>query len=86
VTLSRGQSVRSSVRQSAQLGEVVVALFDLAARHSSDPRRVSGLAATAVALMLRPSRRISRLRASFQSSVSAPTNRKEGHHVTARVP
>lgn len=44
-------------RKTAQLGEVVAAAFDRAARYSRDPKEVSRLAIQAVALILRPRRR-----------------------------
>jgi hypothetical protein len=57
--LNNGQekSMRALVRKTAQLGEVVAAVFDKAAHYSADPREVSRLATQAVALMLRPQRR-----------------------------
>jgi hypothetical protein len=45
------------VRKTAQLGEVVAAAFDKAARYSCDPKVVSRLATKAIALILRPERR-----------------------------
>jgi hypothetical protein len=45
------------VRKTAQLGEVVAAAFDKAARYSGDPKVVSRLATRAIALILRPERR-----------------------------
>ena len=49
--------MRPRVRKTAQLGEVVEAVFDNAAHYSADPKEVSRLAARAVALILRPQRR-----------------------------
>ncbi len=49
---------RTSLRKTAQLGEVVVAAFDNAASYSTDPREVSRLATEAVALILRPRRKV----------------------------
>jgi hypothetical protein len=48
--------MRSLVRKTAQLGEVVAAAFDHAASYSRDPREVSRLATQAIAVMLRPRR------------------------------
>ena len=45
------------VRKSAELGEVVEAVFDKAAHYSADPKEVSRLATRAVALILGPRRR-----------------------------
>ena len=45
--------MRTHIRQSAQLGELVVAAFDEAAHYSTDPREVSRLATQAVEHMLR---------------------------------
>jgi hypothetical protein len=49
--------MRTSLRKTAELGEVVVTAFDRAAAYSTDPREVAQLATQVVALMLRPSRR-----------------------------
>lgn len=49
--------MRTHVHKTAQLGELVVAAFDQAARYSTDPREVSRLATQAVAHMLRRARR-----------------------------
>ena len=49
--------MRARVRKTAQLGEVVAAVFDKAAHYSADPQEVSRLATQAVALILRPQRR-----------------------------
>lgn len=51
--------MRTHVQKTAQLGELVVAVFDKAARYSVDPREVSRLATQAVAHMLRRARRTS---------------------------
>jgi hypothetical protein len=48
--------MRTHLRKTAQLGELVVAAFDEAARYSTDPREVSRLATQAVAHMLRRAR------------------------------
>jgi hypothetical protein len=48
--------MRSFVRKTAQLGEVVAAAFDHAASYSRDPREVSRLATQVIAVMLRPRR------------------------------
>lgn len=48
--------MRTSARRTARLGEVVVAAFDAAARHSADPRVVSRLATLIVARVLRRAR------------------------------
>jgi hypothetical protein len=50
--------MRARVRKTAQLGEVVAAVFDKAAHYSADPKEVSRLATQAVALILRPQRRV----------------------------
>jgi hypothetical protein len=49
--------MRALVRKTAQLGEVVAAVFDKAAHYSADPNEVSRLATQTIALMLRPQRR-----------------------------
>jgi hypothetical protein len=46
--------MRTTLHRSAQLGELVVGVFDEAAHYSTDPRRVSRLATLAVMHMLRP--------------------------------
>jgi hypothetical protein len=48
--------MRALVRKTAQLGEVVEAVFDKAALYSADPKEVSRLATRAVALILGPRR------------------------------
>ena len=62
--------MRTTVHQTAQLGDLVVAAFDQAARYSTDPREVSHLAARAVRRMLRRGRRTSLrlLESGFQHS------------------
>jgi hypothetical protein len=45
--------MRTHVHESAELGELVVAVFDQAARYSTDPRVVSRLATQVVRRMLR---------------------------------
>jgi len=50
--------MRTRVHTTAQLGNLVVAAFDGAARYSTDPREVSRLATQAVAHMLRRARRL----------------------------
>ena len=49
--------MKSQVNKTAQFGEFVVAAFDGAAQYSRDPLEVSRLAAGAVSLMLRHTRR-----------------------------
>jgi hypothetical protein len=44
--------MRTHAHKTAQLGELVVAAFDEAARYSADPREVSRLATQAVVHML----------------------------------
>jgi hypothetical protein len=51
--------MRTQVHKTAQLGELVAAVFDRAARYSTDPREVSRLATQAVAHILRRARRTS---------------------------
>jgi hypothetical protein len=51
--IPRRGSEKTFVRKTAQLGEVVVTVFDKAVRYSTDPRQVSRLAAQAIALILR---------------------------------
>jgi hypothetical protein len=43
-------------RETAQLGELIVAVFDIAARYSADPREISHLATRAVMEILRRAR------------------------------
>lgn len=50
--------MRTHAQKTAQLGELVVAAFNEAARYSADPREVSRLATMAVTHMLRRARRI----------------------------
>jgi hypothetical protein len=45
--------MRTTVRKTAQLGDLVVAVFDQAAQYSTDPRTVSRLATRAVMHLLR---------------------------------
>ena len=49
--------MRQKVPKSALLGDLVVAAYDVAAKHSSDPREVSRLATRTVMDMLRRARR-----------------------------
>ena len=51
--------MRTHVHKTAQLGELVAAVFDQAARYSADQREVSRLATLAVAHLLRRARKIS---------------------------
>ena len=47
--------MKKTTRRTARLGELVAAVFDEAARYSTDPREVSRLATHAVShLMLQP--------------------------------
>lgn len=48
--------MRADLRKTAELGEVVAAVFDKAAHYSANPRKVSRLVTQAVALMLRTQR------------------------------
>ena len=45
--------MRTDTYKTVQLGDLVVAAFDLAARYSTDPRKVSRMATRAVARLLR---------------------------------
>lgn len=56
--------MRSHARRTVQLGVLVAAAFDKAARYSADPREVSHQATQAVAHMLRGARRLGRIGAS----------------------
>jgi hypothetical protein len=49
--------MRATIRETVELGEVVVTAFDKAAQYSANPREVAHLATRAIALMLRPRRR-----------------------------
>lgn len=49
--------MRTSAHMTAPLGELVVAVYDEAARYSTDPGEVSRLATRTVARMVRRSRR-----------------------------
>ena len=49
--------MNTHVRKTAQLGELVTATFDMAAKYSRDPEEVSRLATRAVMHILRRSRR-----------------------------
>jgi hypothetical protein len=51
--------MRTDVDKTAQLGQLVVAVFDEAAQYSSDPREVSRLATEAVMHILRRPRKTS---------------------------
>ena len=51
--------MKTHVHKTALLGDLVVAAFDEAARHSADPREVSRLATRTVARLLRRARRTS---------------------------
>lgn len=48
--------MRALVHKTAELGEVVEAVFDKAAHYGADPKEVSRLATRAVALILCPHR------------------------------
>ena len=61
--------MRTQVHKTAQLGELVAAVFDEAAHYSTDPRKVSHLAMQAVADMLRRAPRVPGTR-----STSLPRN------------
>lgn len=50
--------MRTRRQGTAQLGDVVAAAFDAAARYTSDPRKVAQLAARVVGQMRRPARRV----------------------------
>jgi hypothetical protein len=45
--------MKTKLHKTAELGDLVVAVFDNAARYSTDPREVSRLATLAVMKMLR---------------------------------
>jgi hypothetical protein len=49
--------MKTSIQQTIRLGDLVVAVFDEAARHGSDPEEVSRLATQTVLYMLRYARR-----------------------------
>jgi hypothetical protein len=53
--------MRTQIRKTTQLGELVAAVFDEAAHHSTDPREVSRLAARAVMHMIRHARKTSHI-------------------------
>jgi len=53
----QGDDMTTKFRGTAQLGDLVVAAFDKAARYSNDPREVSRLATWVVEHMLRRARR-----------------------------
>jgi len=59
--LPRREHMTTNVRRTVQLGDLVVAAFDRAAKHSADPREVSRLATQAVKRILRHARRTSTL-------------------------
>ena len=48
--------MRTHAQKTAQLGELVVAVFDQAAQYGTDPEQVSRMATRAVADMLRRAR------------------------------
>jgi hypothetical protein len=48
--------MRTRIHETAQLGELVVAVFDEAARYGTDPEEVSRIATRAVMHMLRRAR------------------------------
>jgi hypothetical protein len=48
--------MRTDTHKTVRLGDLVVAAFDKAAQHSSDPREISRLATRAVMQMLRRAR------------------------------
>ncbi|MHC4067700.1 MAG: hypothetical protein ACYSUI_24800 [Planctomycetota bacterium] len=45
--------MRTNVRKTVQLGELIVAVFDIAAQYSTDPREISRLATGVVMHTLR---------------------------------
>ncbi|MBU2552632.1 MAG: hypothetical protein KKB20_29735 [Proteobacteria bacterium] len=67
--------MRANVQKTVQLGELVAAAFDEAARHSSDPREVSRLAATAVMRMLQRARKTSITSASLADAEAGGISR-----------
>ncbi len=69
--------MRTNVHQSTQLGDLVVAAFDKAARCSTDPREVSRLATQAVMHMQRRARRASTWRL-LPSQLCAPHSAHQG--------
>jgi hypothetical protein len=66
--------MRTNVRKTVQLGELVVAAFDWAARCGSDPREVPLLATKAVEYLLRRSQKALPAR---QSSFILATRREK---------
>ena len=58
--------MRTNRPKSAQLGDLVAAVFDEAAGYSADPREVSNLAVRAVCGLLRRTRQTSRLSHQFR--------------------
>ena len=49
--------MKTTIRSTVQLGDLVVAAFDEAARYSADPREISRLATSAVTHLLERLRR-----------------------------
>jgi len=74
--------MRTHLRKTAQLGELVVAAFDEAARFSTDPREVARLATQAVAHML-SIRAIGRCARSRPSSPAPPALAMWSHAMAA---
>jgi hypothetical protein len=60
--------MNTHVHKTAQLGDLVTAVFDGAAQYSADPREVSRLATQAVALMLRRARKSAISREPFSAN------------------
>lgn len=56
----------------AQLGDVIAAVFDEAARYSTDPKQVARLATRAVQHLLRHSRVRSRVGPNFAHAFASP--------------
>lgn len=50
--------MKTEPRETAQLGELIETVFDIAARYSADPREISHLATRAVMEILRRAREI----------------------------
>ena len=51
--------MRTTIHKTADLGDLVVAVFDSAASYSADPQEVSRLATQAVIAMVRRAQRVS---------------------------
>jgi hypothetical protein len=64
----KGEKMRAQIPKTVSLGELILAVFDTAAKYSADPREVSRLAMQTISHMLRQAPRLTRSRYSLNSA------------------